>query len=97
MESKGNVCKSFHLQSHHLLRVPAYNEGLSHICKCPALMQTAKQRWMLKAMSQDNKLFHLLLANLKLSPFNLLWNFPYKIALAPEQSLLLKWLFNSSS
>lgn len=40
-------------------------------------------------MSQEDKLLHLLLANLELSLLKLLCNFSYKIALAPEQPLLL--------
>lgn len=30
---------SLHLRSCHLLKLPPYDEGLGHICKCPALMQ----------------------------------------------------------
>lgn len=48
-------------------------------------------------MSQEDKLLHLLLANLELAPFKLLCNFPYKIAFVPEQSLLFKGPFGFSS
>lgn len=42
-----------------------------------------------QSMSQEDKLLHLLLANLEPSPLKLLWNFSFKTALDPEQPLLL--------
>lgn len=103
-ENKGTVSQSFHPSTYspadrQTLPPPqkASDEGLGPICRCSALMQTREWRWMHKAVSPENEPFQLLLANLKLSPFNPLCNFPHRIALAPEQSLLLKWLFNSFS